>query len=329
MHLPAGDGSTFEQEKTEMLTGVHFLLTYRCNLECDHCFLYSGPRAEGTFTLPQIRDALDQARAIDTVDWIYFEGGEPFLFYPSLLEGIALARDRGFRVGIVTNAYGVISDEDAIVWLRPLADRGVDYLSISDDSYHYREAENSPARRALKIAHQLGIPAAPICIKEPFVEAIPGEGQDKGTPVIGGGAMFKGRAVEKLIAGLPRRSWRELTECPHEDLQSPSRVHVDPYGHVHVCQGVSIGNMWKRPLSELVAGYQAELHPICGPLVKGGPACLAQEYIADHEEGYVDECHFCYLVRRGLVDRFPELLAPRQVYGLDGSEGDHTTTEST
>jgi hypothetical protein len=312
-----------------MLTGVHFLLTYTCNLECDHCFLYSSPRAEGTFTLPQIRNALDQTAAIGSVEWVYFEGGEPFLFYPSMLEGITLARDRGFRVGIVTNAYGAVSDEDALVWLRPLADRGVDYLSISDDSYHYREGEDSPARRALAVAGKLGIPTAPICIKRPFVEANPGEGQEKGGPVIGGGAMFKGRAVEKLTAGLPRRSWRELTECPHEDLQSPSRVHVDSYGYVHVCQGVSIGNMWQRPLPELVARYDAESHPICGPLVEGGPACLAQKYEVDHEDDYVDECHFCYLVRRGLLDRFPEQLAPRQVYGLDEREGDHTTAEST
>ncbi len=31
------------------------------------------------------------------------------------------------------------------------------------------------------------------------------------------------------------------------------------------------------------------------------------------------ECdHCCFTVRRHLVDRFPDQLAPRQVYGLDG-----------
>jgi hypothetical protein len=94
-------------------------------------------------------------------------------------------------------------------------------------------------------------------------------------------------------------------------------VHVDVYGHVHLCQGLSMGNMWHRSLSELVAGYAAGSHPICGPLVRGGPAGLAREYDVVHEEEYVDECHFCYLVRRALVDRFPEFLGPRQVYGLE------------
>jgi hypothetical protein len=48
----------------------------------------------------------------------------------------------------------------------------------------------------------------------------------------------------------------------------------------------------------------------------GGPAQLAREYGVVLESGYVDECHCCYLVRKALVDRFPEHLAPRQVYAL-------------
>jgi hypothetical protein len=239
-------------------------------------------------------------------------------FYPSLLEGISLARDMGFKVGIVTNAYGAISDEDAEIWLQPLADLGVAYLSISNDSFHYGE-ENSPAQRGLSAARKLGIPTAPICIQKPFVESMPGQGQERGAPVIGGGAMFRGRAVEKLTEGLPRRSCHELVKCPHEDLQSPSRVHVDCYGHVHLCQGLSIGNMWQRPLSRLALEYEADTHPIAGFLVKGGPALLAKQYDVDMEEAYVDECHFCYLVRRALVDRFPAYLAPKQVYGLENT----------
>ena len=45
-----------------MLTGLHFLLTYQCLYECDHCFLYCGSHMEGTFTLDQVENALLQAR---------------------------------------------------------------------------------------------------------------------------------------------------------------------------------------------------------------------------------------------------------------------------
>jgi MoaA/NifB/PqqE/SkfB family radical SAM enzyme len=238
------------------------------------------------------------------------------LFYPTLLEGVRQARSLGFKAGIVTNAYGAISEEDAELWLRPLAELGIDHLSVSDDQFHHQD-EDSPAKRALAAACKLGIPTAPICIEKPFVEAKPGEGLEQGAAVVQGGAMFRGRAVENLTEGLPLRPWGELVECPHEDLQSPSRVHVDSFGNVHLCQGLSMGNMWERPLSELVRDYAADSHPICEPLVNGGPAQLAKRYDVARDEEYVDECHFCFLVRRALIDRFPKHLGPRQVYGLD------------
>jgi organic radical activating enzyme len=296
------------------LTGLHFLLTYSCNLECDHCFLYSSPQAEGTFTLKQIRRLLDEAVKIGTVEIIYFEGGEPFLYYPIMLEGIKMARGMGFRVGVVTNSYFATDEEDIAVWLEPLRKLGIDDLSVSNDPYHYEDEQENPALRVQRVARKLGMPVAEIHIDEPLVEAA--EKSAKGEPVIGGSTMFRGRAVEKLIAGLPRRHWEEFTECPYEDLEAPKRVHLDPYGNVHLCQGLSMGNAWEKPLAELVKGYDAGSHPICGPLVRGGPALLAKECGVEPEDSYVDACHFCYSLRLGLLDRFPQYLTPKQVYGL-------------
>ncbi len=122
--------------------------------------------------------------------------------------------------------------------------------------------------------------------------------------------------MEKLLADLPQRCWEDFIECPYEDLESPKRVHLDPYGNIHVCQGISIGNVWEEPLSELVKKYDAGSHPICGPLVRGGPALLAREHKVEHEDKYVDVCHFCYMIRLKLLDRFPQYLTPKQVYGL-------------
>ena len=138
----------------------------------------------------------------------------------------------------------------------------------------------------------------------------------KGESVMGGSIMFKGRAVEKLIKGLPARSWRDFTECPYEDLRNPKRVHLDSYGNVHLCQGLSIGNIWQTPLSKLIKNYDCDPHPICKPIVEGGPAHLAREYGVKHDDEYVDACHLCYNLRLSLLDWFPEYLAPKQVYGL-------------
>jgi len=300
-----------------MLTGIHFILTYACNFECDHCFLYCSPKSQGIFTISQVTKVLDEAEKIGTIEWIFFEGGEPLLFFPLLNESIKRSSSKGFKVGIVTNAYGANSEEDAELWLRPLAESGVSFINISNDTFHYGKESENPATIALSVAKRLDIETSPICIEPPKVEQPSLNEEGKGHPIVGGGAMFRGRAVEKLSENLPLRPWSELCECPHEDLESPDRVHVDPYGNVHVCQGISIGNMWVTPLSELVTNYRSDSHPICGPLIRGGPAELAKELGVDPEAGYIDECHFCYLARRKVIGKFHNYLAPKQVYGFD------------
>ncbi|GAH05336.1 unnamed protein product, partial [marine sediment metagenome] len=110
-------------------------LTYKCTNECDHCWFYCSPKSEGTFTANQIKEVLDEAKKIGT-KCIYFEGGEPFLFYPILLEGLQIARDMGFKTGIATNSYWATSIEEAEERLTPISKLNISIFGISDDSFH-------------------------------------------------------------------------------------------------------------------------------------------------------------------------------------------------
>jgi len=299
-----------------MITGIHFLLTYSCTYECDHCFLFCSPWTRGTFTRDQLRRVFDEIARLPEIEEVYFEGGEPFLYYPLLLEGLRMAGGLGLRAGIVTNCYWATTASDAEVWLTPIHDIGIADLSVSDDAFHRElDAENCAANAAAA-ARSLGIPCDSICIQPP--DSAP-EATRGGKPVTGGRVLFKGRAAEKLTAGLPRRPRQELTTCPHEDLRDPGRVHADSFGNVHLCQGISMGNMWQTPLSELIRAWDAARHPVCGPLAAGGPDALAREHGLDLGDDFVDECHYCYTVRKALLSRFPEHLAPPSVYGLSAS----------
>ncbi len=260
-------------------------------------------------TLKQIGELLHEAKKLGTVEWVWFEGGEPFLYYRIMLKGLGKAAKMGFKIGVLSNAYWATCLEDALEWLRPLAELGVADLGLSSDPYHGEDIEAERVKNGVEAALKLGMHVnvmATAKLPDKFVELPGGVGE----------LMYRGRAAEKLLEDVPRKAWSEFKDCPYEDLVSPERVHVDPLGYVHVCQGLTIGNAWQTSFSEIIRSYDHSNHPIIQPLVEGGPAALVRRFGLSHENAYADACHLCYMARLALRERFPEWLTPDQMYGV-------------
>jgi MoaA/NifB/PqqE/SkfB family radical SAM enzyme len=299
------------------LSGLHLLFTYQCNFECDHCFVWGSPWQSGTMTLNIIQQILQQGKDLGTVKWIYFEGGEPFLYYAVLVKGVQEAAQMDYQVGIVSNGYWATDENDAIECLNPFAGLVQD-LTVSSDLYHYSEKLSRQARNAREAADKLGIPVCVITIARPEeTEAETVAGQ---LPAGESSVLYRGRAAEKLVAQAAQQPWTQFRECAFENLREPGRVHVDPFGNLHICQGISIGNLFHTPLKAICEAYDPYSHPIAGPLLEGGPVELIRRYGLSHAETYADACHMCYEARRVLRERFPEILGPDQMYGVLGEE---------
>jgi len=314
--MAAADMPEQSTNRCTPLSGLHLLVTYECNYECDHCFVWGGPDQNGTMTTEMVKLIIEQAVDAATIEWVYFEGGEAFLHYPLLLEGIRLARECGFKAGIVTNAYWATSGEEALKWLQPFAG-AVEDLSISHDAYHGSDVGVNQTQIARRAAAQLGIPVDFICVAEPEAADVPGSSGQ--LPAGESAVLYRGRAAEKLASRVPARPWKEFRKCPWEDLRNPERLHVDAYGNLHICQGISIGNLLKRPLADIMRDYNPDAHPIIGPLLEGGPAEIVNQYDLEHEQAYADACHLCYASRCKLRDRFPGILTPDQMYGTSSN----------
>ncbi len=300
------------------LDGLHILLTYQCTYECDHCFVWGSPRQTGTLTYEQMEQILQQAKTAGVTS-IYFEGGEPFLYYAVLAKAVHKAANMGFDVGIVSNAYWATSIADAEEWLRPFVGRLCD-LTVSSDLFHCEEYLGEKPQNAIVAAKWLGIPTGMISVAQPDAEAKQTHGQIEDESAV----MYRGRAAEKLAPRATGHPWESFDSCPHEDLREPGRVHLDPLGNIHICQGISIGNIFETPLIEICENYNADDHPICGLLLSGGPAALVSEYNLPHTSPsggashYADACHLCYMARTALRTRFPQYLNPDQMYGVIG-----------
>lgn len=296
------------------LRGIHFLLTYKCNLECDHCFVWGSPDSEGVFNLKQIAEILGEAKRLDSVRSISVEGGEPFLYYPIMIKTLELAAKNGFHVELLTNSYWATTYEDALEWLQPIANIKDIELTLSSDLYHSQTWQPESVKNAARAARTLGIRTSVLATKHPSSKE-PCPSEIEAVRVGIWETMYRGRASCKLVDQTVRKSWSEFSKCPYENFSDQKRVHVDPFGYVHVCQGISIGNAWKKPFSEIIRDYDHHMNPILESLIQGGPVALAQEFQLPHDELYADACHFCYALRRSLRHKFPEVLAPDQMYG--------------
>jgi MoaA/NifB/PqqE/SkfB family radical SAM enzyme len=296
-----------------IVTGLHLLLSYRCTYECDHCFAWGSPFQEGTMTLSEIEEILRQGDELGSVTSIYFEGGEPFLYYAVLLRAVRLAAAKGLSVGIVTNGYWATGYDDAIECLRPFVGL-VDTLEVSSDGYHGGDNEAEQARNAVAAAEELGISAGMISVAQPE-ETESAKSPFGQLPLGHCAVMYRGRAAVELVPRAKRYPWNDFNECPHEDLRDPGRVHIDPGGHVHICQGIAIGNLFETSLRQICADYAPESHPIIGPITSAGPAELVRRYELELDGDFADACHLCDAARRALRPRFPAILAPDQMYG--------------
>lgn len=262
-------------------------------------------------SISQIEDVLLQSKEIPTIRRIYFEGGEPFLFYPVLVNGIEKARKYKFEVGIVTNAYWATDKEDSISWLEPLARQGIADLSLSTDEYHDASESEKNVRRAKRAAKYLKIPVNIFKIRSvpPYSDTSRGKyNEDE--------IYFRGRAAVNLAPKAKGKAWNTFTECP-EEPPNISRVHIDSYGNVQFCQGITIGNIWKKRLDNIMRELIPENHPLIGPLIRGGPALLSKELRIKPRKSYADACHMCYEIRCKLrrQEKFRKILVPDQAYG--------------
>jgi len=279
------------------LTGIHFLITYGCSAECDHCFIW-GSRKEGrgSMTADQVDYLLDQVVAMKTVTSVCAEGGESFTQYDVVMHFLRRAKALGLSASALTNASWVESREQAAARIAELVDAGLSSLGISTDEWHRQFVPVEKVETLLQVCEAASLSASRM---EGTIE----------------GVMFRGRAAEKLAPQRNTQPPEKLSVCPYEKLGAPARVHLDCYGRLHLCQGLNVG---AGGPAEAVAAFDPATHPIVKLLLNGGPyalACFAAERGFQMTAGYVDACHLCYRAREFLRPCFPELLGPEEMYG--------------
>lgn len=84
---------------------VSFEITYRCNLECKHCFNKSDDQAYVGLDKDDILELIDEL-ADAKVKNVYMTGGEPTKF-PFFMEAVSAFNRHGIEVILATNGYDI------------------------------------------------------------------------------------------------------------------------------------------------------------------------------------------------------------------------------
>src|SRR5688572_28671267 len=112
------------------------MITRRCNMECAHCSVESGPKAgaEGP-PLPDLLEAVRSAAAAG-VDAVNVTGGEPMLREREVLEVLRECRRLGVATRMTTNGFWGRTPARARRTLAALIEAGISGMTVSYDRFH-------------------------------------------------------------------------------------------------------------------------------------------------------------------------------------------------
>jgi len=315
---------------------VDFLLTFKCPAKCQHCSYKAGPNREGHIKPKEASRYLEELLNMHPLQSVWVHGGEPFLYFNCLEHMIKEATKLGIaRKGVITNSFWAKSIEIAKKKLRKLKEAGLNALVFSFDFFHQEFIPVEFVKNTLIAAVDLEFET--IYVDSYFVNDLTSENYfnkitKKNLEILGDiedvefhrlPMGVEGRATE-LREYLNLKPELPSGECPvpfwiDGDLKNPETIEIDCEGNVTLCPGISIGNTNIQSLTKILNDYDVEKHPILSIVSNEGPIGLlklAEGHGFQHNQNFVNECHLCYDARLKLLDKFPQYLAPRQVYGL-------------
>jgi Radical SAM superfamily len=309
------------------LSGITWILSYRCNLDCRHCFFdVSGEL--------RVLDPELAAQALASIDqpgplaWQHVSGGEPLLFEQELYRLLEVIRQHGSQtIGIASNGFWGDSVQRARQTVLQLKQHGVNGICLSADGYHQQRLPREFVRTAAEQVAKQGLNRHSFVVCCDTDDALaPIEDSDFALPLARVPVRSIGRgATASLIdsaEGIPEAPCRNLCCCLGETTPfDPQMVWIDPYGNVMICYGLIIGSLQERSLGAILNQYSVSQSPLLQILAEQGPIGLYRLAVSkgwQPRSQFADECALCWQARRFLRREWPAILGPDECYPAAG-----------
>ncbi len=133
------------------------LMTYKCNAQCDICLFNCDKYKDDIMNLNDAYRYIDEAFEIESFENLAISGGEPFLFYDSLIKICKKANQKGIPITISTNGFWAVNVEKARDVILELRSLGVTSLYISVDQFHAEYVSYECIKNILRAAKKISI----------------------------------------------------------------------------------------------------------------------------------------------------------------------------
>lgn len=310
-------------------------LSYKCSTQCAFCYANCSPNFSKVIDLPLALRCINSISSEYKLRTIGLLGGEPTLHRPVLLSLISQARANNIpNIMMFTNGEWGRNISEIEKMCFELKNAGLTEIILSVDYFHQLTI---PLENCLQIASKatengLRVRFSMCCLEnissDNIVDKRNREIQGKissllNVPIQYQTLRFFGRA-SKLITHYPKlHSATEVNHpCLHKDffgsLQCPTGFLIDCFGHVQICDGISIGNVYSQPLNKIIQNYSVKDNIILKTLFEEGPIGLNkfnQEIEFKKSKNlFVDNCHLCYYIRKLIHKKFSDVLSPQHFY---------------
>lgn len=317
------------------------LLSYKCTAECRHCMYACSPDWSSDW-IPQDDMALILSELAGKIvaspygadhvsinHGLHFTGGEPFMNFDLLFNGVQIANELEIPSTFVeTNCFWCGNDEITREKLFLLKDSGLKGILISVNPFYTEYVPFERSERCIRISQEVF--GENVMVYQPEYYQLfkrlgikdritmenclqPTKKEDLADKI----AIFlMGRAACRLkpyYASFPSEAFLEGSCCPA--FLRDWHNHFDNYGNIlpGYCGGISLGS-WRNFDILMREGIDLERNPVLGFLLEEdilGLFQFARDYgFRESSEGYVSKCELCLQIRRHLhsVGDFEELV---------------------
>jgi MoaA/NifB/PqqE/SkfB family radical SAM enzyme len=321
------------EPKFKLWRSAGLLLTYKCNCSCEFCYYNCAPEKKGQMSVDTAISAWQSLKILagDSTK-IHITGGEPFLYWDSMLEILEQAQKQ--RLGkidlIETNGFWAADEKVIKERLKRLVELGMNRFKISTDPFHQEYVDIEPIRRLADIATEI-LGSERVLVRwqkyldEPTeMKNLSSNQREKKyiSAVKDYPCRFTGRAAGKLAELLASKPAEEFVSANCKSVFLGAKgVHIDPFGNVFsgTCSGIIMGNVNQTKLENIWKKFHPSQNGFINTLFNSGPFGLLEQACKlgyEKEKVYASKCHLCTSIRQFFLEKgFEEsTVGPAECY---------------